>query len=372
MAKLAHISIQGFKSIAKLEALELRPINLLIGANGAGKSNFLEVFNLLTACGRRELRQYVARAGSSERILHFGERATPRLTLNLDFADENAAYSLALDATLNGGLFPVNEFIRVGDKTKYMVGGSGKNAEMMHFNEPELAWAAGQAGRAAPETEALLGSWRFFHFLDTGPYSPMKKPGQINDNEYLRWNGANLAAFLHRLKAKHPAEYDLIRDTIQQVAPFFKDFRLQPDRLNEDYIRLEWDQVGSDAQFDATALSDGTLRFMALATLLLQPAELRPGIILLDEPELGLHPQAITLLSGIIKMAAAKSQLIVATQSPLLVDQFDPEDVLVANRVAGATTITRLDGTRLKVWLEDYSLGQLWLKNEFAGQPERE
>lgn len=164
----------------------------------------------------------------------------------------------------------------------------------------------------------------------------------------------------------------MIRDTIQQVAPFFKDFRLQPDRLNEDYIRLEWDQVGSDAQFDATALSDGTLRFMALATLLLQPAELRPGIILLDEPELGLHPQAITLLSGIIKMAAAKSQLIVATQSPLLVDQFDPEDVLVANRVAGATTITRLDGPRLKVWLEDYSLGQLWLKNEFAGQPERE
>ena len=214
-----------------------------------------------------------------------------------------------------------------------------------------------------------LEQWRAYHFHDTGFASPLKKTADVHDNRHLRPDGSNLAAFLYLLSKKHENSYTQIQRTVHLVAPFFDDFILRPLALNEDKIRLEWRHVGSDAYFDATSLSDGTLRFIALTTLLLQPVSLRPNLILLDEPELGLHPYAITLLASLLKQAAVESQVIIATQSPTLVDHFNPEDVLVAERVNGATELRRLDGEALRVWLEDYSLGQLWEKNELGGRP---
>ena len=177
---------------------------------------------------------------------------------------------------------------------------------------------------------------------------------------------------MYYLRSRHEESYDLIQRTVRLAAPFFDDFVLKPLALNEDKIRLEWRHRGSDAYFNASSLSDGSLRFMALATLLLQPASLRPSVILIDEPELGLHPYAITILASLIKQASAETQIVVSTQSSLFLDHFQPEDVLVADRVNGATRITRLDVEKLNVWLEDYSLGQLWEKNEFGGRPARE
>ncbi len=197
----------------------------------------------------------------------------------------------------------------------------------------------------------------------------MKKTADINDNRYLRPDGSNLAAFLYFLKLKHESSYSLIRRTVQRVAPFFDDFLLEPQRLNPDKIRLEWRHKGSDAYFDASSLSDGSLRFIALATLFLQPEDYRPSVILVDEPELGLHPYAITLLASLVKQASLKTQVIISTQSPLLLDHFQPEDVLVADRVDGGTQFTRLESAPLATWLENYSLGQLWEKNEFGGRP---
>ena len=197
----------------------------------------------------------------------------------------------------------------------------------------------------------------------------MKKTADLNDNRFFRPDGANLAPFLYYLREKHESSYSLIRRTVQRVAPFFDDFALAPQQLNEDKIRLEWRHKGTDAYFDAASLSDGSLRFIALATLLLQPESLRPSVILLDEPELGLHPYAITMLASLLKQAAAQTQIILATQSPFLLDHFEPEDVLVADRVNGQTQLTRLDTPSLETWLQDYSLGQLWEKNEIGGRP---
>jgi predicted ATPase len=191
----------------------------------------------------------------------------------------------------------------------------------------------------------------------------------VNDNSYLRADGSNLPAFLYLLKKKNPESYGLIRDTVRQVAPFFDDFLLKPDPLNEDTIRLAWKHRISDKYFGASALSDGTLRFIVLSTLLLQPHHSLPSIILIDEPELGLHPYAIVLLASLVKQASIKAQVILSTQSPLLLDHFEPRDVLVAERFHGATEIKRLKTARLKSWLEDYSLGQLWEKNELGGRP---
>ena len=197
----------------------------------------------------------------------------------------------------------------------------------------------------------------------------MRKTAKVNDNDFLRADGANLAAFLYYLKEKHSDSYSLIQRTVQRVAPFFDDFQLRPLKLQPDTIRLEWRHKNSDQYFDASSLSDGTLRFITLATLFLQPVEHRPSAILVDEPELGLHPYAIEMVASLIRQASIDTQVIVSTQSSLLLDHFEPDDVLVANRVNGGTQVARLDSKHLGRWLTDYSLGQLWEKNELGGRP---
>ena len=214
-----------------------------------------------------------------------------------------------------------------------------------------------------------LGLFRLYHVHDTSLSSPMRKTSQIDDNEFLRPNASNLAAFLFLLQEKHRAEYELIRRTVQRVTPFFDNFVLRPDALNQGTIRLAWKHKKSDQYFGAAAFSDGTLRFIALSTLFLQPPECRPAVIVIDEPELGLHPLAITMLASLVKQASVETQVILSTQSALLLDHFQPEDVLVAERVDNGTQLTRVDSSQLADWLDDYSLGQLWEKNEFGGRP---
>jgi predicted ATPase len=199
----------------------------------------------------------------------------------------------------------------------------------------------------------------------------MRKTAQLDDNEYLRADGSNLAAFLYLLQEESAESYSLIRRTVQMVAPFFDDFRLRPNPLQPETIKLEWRHRDSDLYFDASTLSDGTLRFIALATLFLQPIEYRPSTILVDEPELGLHPHAIGTLAALMRQVSAETQVVVSTQSSLLLDYFVPEEVLVAERVNGGTQIHRLEPEPLAMWLADYSLGQLWEKNEIGGRPGR-
>jgi len=366
MPELETITVKGFKSIAAIEELKLGDINVLIGPNGSGKSNFIGVFAFLHALREGQLQDYVARAGGAEKILHFGSKITPTLEIYISFQGGVNQYKIALSATETDQLYPHSEIAYFrGDKERF-------TTPYPHILTPSRT----EAGISDPNSQGIarfvrdhLGSWRLYHFHDTSASSPMKKTVDINDNRYLRPDGSNLAAFLYLLRLKHEASYDLIRRTVQRVAPLLADFALEPLRLNPNKIRLEWQHKGSSAYFDAASLSDGSLRFIALATLFLQPEAYRPSVILVDEPELGLHPYAITLLASLIKQAAQQTQVIVSTQSPLLLDHFQPEDVLVADRVDGGTQLTRLESARLTTWLEEYSLGQLWEKNELGGRP---
>lgn len=367
MPELDYITVKGFKSIASLEKLELRPINVIIGPNGSGKSNFIGVFSFLHAIREGRLQDYVRKALGAEELLHFGSKTTPEIKILISFRQEVNQYELTLRPSADDSLYPANEWAYYWEKEKY------DSPLARHLASRENGKEAGisdpNTRRIADWVRSRLGLWRLYHVHDTSASSPMRKTAQVNDNAFLRPDGSNLPAFLYLLKEKHATEYSLIRRTIQRVAPFFDDFLLEPDRLNEEAIRLAWKHKNSDKYFSASSLSDGTLRFITLATLFLQPKKLRPSVILVDEPELGLHPAAITMLASLVKQASKETQVILSTQSPLLLDHFQPEDVLVADRVEGATKFRRLESATLTTWLESYSLGQLWEKNEFGGRP---
>jgi predicted ATPase len=365
--ELDYITVKGFKSFASIEKLRLAPINVLIGPNGSGKSNFIGVFAFLNAIREGWLQDYVTKAGGAEKLLHFGSKTTKAIEIHISFREGVNQYEIELGSAPGDQLYPASEGVLFWNK---------------QYSNPYyegLIPQGREAGISVPSRKPIasyvrghLQKWRLYHFHDTSAGSPMKKTASLNDNRYLRPDGSNLAAFLYFLRERHEETYNLIRGTVQRVAPFFEDFQLEPAQLKPDTIILEWRHKNSDAYFDATMLSDGTLRFIALTTLFLQPEAYRPSVILVDEPELGLHPYAITMLASLIKQASTKTQVIVGTQSPLLLDHFQPEDVLVAERVGGSTQLTRLESAKLATWLEDYSLGQLWEKNEIGGRPAKE
>ncbi len=358
---LDYITVKGFRSIKSIEKLELGPLTLLIGANGSGKSNFVGVFSFLNALREGRLKEYVLRAGGAENVLHYGSRVTEHLEIHISIGGGQAKYCIKLVPTGADELVLLSEFIDAENFGRGPIRSAGNEAGIRREVQTSVPMRA--------HVEALFDGRRIYHFHDTGDHSPMKKTADVHDNRYLRSDGSNLAAFLYLLRERHRDDYDTVVQVIQQAAPFFKDFDLRPENLNPHKIRLQWRHTGTDAFFDASSLSDGTLRFIALATVFLQPEEYRPAVILVDEPELGLHPYAIALLASLMQQASTETQVVVSTQSSLLLDHFEPEDVIVAERAGGATTLERLDSPRLKTWLEDYSLGQLWEKNELGGRP---
>ncbi len=368
MPTLDWITVKGFKSIASIERLPLRAINIVIGANGSGKSNFIGAFSLLHALREGQLQDYVARAGGANRLLHFGAKITPEIELELSFVNEVNQYRIALIPTAVDELVPKpeGEWALFWNKAQYPNGPFGNG---LHSAGKEAGISQPQPSGIASYVRERLTRWRAYHFHDTSSLSPLKQTSDVADNRLLRGNGSNLAAFLYLLKQQFPEQFGLIRAVVRQVSPFFDDFQLEPQLLNPSKIRLEWKHAGSDAYFDASSFSDGTLRFIALATLLLQPESLRPSVILIDEPELGLHPYAITMLASLIQQASVDTQMVVSTQSPQLLDNFEPDDVLVAERVGGGTQLKRLENEKLVSWLETYGLGQLWEKNELGGRP---
>ena len=343
---LDWITVKGFRSIACVEKLELKPINVLIGANGAGKSNLVNVFSLLSALseGQERLNEYVARSGGADRNLHFGAKTTQEVLVEL-FDQGRHSHSARLVATADDRLLLVSESI-LGIPRPL----EGEEASVRRLR---LQWER----------------WRVYHFNDTGNNARILRNAYLNDNLFLREDGENIAPFLYLLRERDPQSYERIKRTFRLVAPFFEDFVLEPLAQNDQMIRLEWRHRGSDAYFDISTLSHGSLRFLALATVLLQPTWSRPPLMLLDEPELGQHPYAIAMLCSLIRSASVETRVILATQSPYLVDQFQPEDVVVVDRVDGASQFRRLSTQALEAWLEDYSLGDLWLKNELGGRP---
>ena len=357
--QLSRMVIKGFKSIKECD-LDLKNINVLIGANGAGKSNFISVFEMLQKILTGNLSAYALKKGIDP-LLYNGKEATDSILAEFHFGSN--LYSFELEWTDNDSLLFREERVET-DNTTWGDGG---------YKETKVQEALRTANIDKEALRILLNpQWRVYQFNNTSPTSKMKAENGVGDYDTLMWDASNLAVYLYHLREHYPASYQKILKAIQRVAPFFKDFELKPKKQNDEQIVLRWKQKEYDGTLLPSQLSDGTLRFICLATVLLQPEELQPDTIIIDEPELGLHPYALTIFTELVKKAATKKQVILATQSAELLDHFKPEDVVVVDRTENGSEFKRLDAERLMAWLEDdYSLGELWNKNLFGGRVSR-
>ncbi len=366
--RIHKIAIEGYKSISRAE-LNLRPLTLLIGPNGAGKSNLLSLFRMLRQLALEDLQLFVGRSGGADRLLYRGAKHTRHIKIGVDLETSTgpARYQLELEYAAGDRLFIASEV--VDHDTSAAPQQRDAAASDGGGRESRLAGEAVRGVGAGWNIFQFLDAIRCYHFHDTTAEAKIRQNCDVDDNRVLHPDGRNLAAVLYKLQTTAPHALRLITRTIRQIAPFFHSFRLQPSAQNERVIALRWREKGAEEDFDCAQLSDGTLRFIALATLLLQPKEAMPGLILIDEPELGLHPQALSLLGSMIHRAAAGRQVLIATQSADLIDYFDPENIVVVERTEATTEFHRLSAERLADWLEEYTLGQLWRKNVLGGRP---
>jgi len=357
---ITKLKIEGYKSIKQLD-IRLRPVNILLGSNGVGKSNFISIFSLLRNIYQHNFQNYIKLKGGADSLLHFGKKHTNFINIDICFGSESSdvnRFMLSLEESQDS-LFINNV------STSFYNGGWHDNNFETNVLESRFSEIR---ERQAYYVNAYLQEFDVYHFHDTGDKSPMKGKCNIEDNYKLNRDGSNIASFLYFLQEKHPKYYKRIEFTIKSIAPFFERFVLQPSRLNEELIQLEWKEKGfPEAYFNAYHLSDGTLRFICLATLLMQPNP--PKTIIIDEPELGLHPVAINKLASLIRKVSAKSQVIISTQSINLIDNFALEDIIVADRKDEGSSFKRLNSEELSQWLEEYTLGDMWGKNLIGAQP---
>jgi len=318
------------------------------------------------------LKKWTTQQGSADRIVSFGVKETQKVESFVKFGLNG--YRFELEPTVEGDFVFSNEWLffdgpRYGEE--WIPLGSGHQEAKLKDAFDSKRFIAPYKNDAVVYCYESISSWKVFHFHDTSDMASVKRFGPAHLNDYLRPDASNLAAYLYRLAIETPDVYEQIRKTVQLAIPFFDDFVLKPRRLDteEELINLRWRQNDSDYVFWPSQLSDGSIRFMCLVTALLQPDP--PSTIIIDEPELGLHPYAITLLGSLLRSASTRMQVIVSTQSVPLVNEFPISDLIIVEREKGATVFKRLDEGEFEIWLEDYSVGELWEKNILGGRPRR-
>lgn len=376
MPRITKVSLTGFKSFKDKTDIALSNLNVIIGANGTGKSNLLSFFQLLGNALTRNLQGHILRYGG-EHFLHNGRKQTERIKCAIEIATNNATdrYEIDLAFQAPGRLFISREYIeyRKSGKDKPFtceIKNNGYELGLLDFGE-KLGNSNNALRGTANAIKTMLQKIRAFQFHDTTDTARIRGGILRADCQYLKNDGGNLAAVLNMLKTtpEYLPFYNRIVRYVQKILPYFADFAIDGFPEKQDTVYLFWKKQGSDYILTPNQLSDGTIRFIALATLLLAPRKIQPDVIVIDEPELGLHPLAIRILANMIKQAAENLQILVATQSPLFLDFFDANDVLVFEAPNEITTVKRLNQDELSAWAQEYTLSELWDKNVIGGQP---
>jgi predicted ATPase len=378
MAFLKHVKLSGFKSIKALD-LELRPLSVLIGANGSGKSNLISFFKLIRSLFSQRLQYFVAKSGGADALLFYGAKATTSITAGLDYYSAGEATGIRHHMDLT---YAAPDTLRINEQVHWLkydpkiVGHPEGSYTGVGHRESQLPAMKDDPIDAYRAYAPLVPSCETYQFDDTSETAGIRRSVYLHDNALLQHDAGNLAAVLYKLQQTQPDHYRAVLETIRQVVPWFGEFAIRPLELNKDRVQLDWRERGPEKLFGPHQLPDGALRAMALITLLLQPKDDLPELLVLDEPELGLHPVAINVVAALLKAVAVHRQVLIATQSPFLLDQFEPDDVIVVEREPvpdkrqqWESRFERLKPEELTEWLAEYSLSELWEKNVLGGGP---
>ena len=365
--KLGKVIIRGYKSIAYDNpiTLQLADVNILLGANGAGKSNIVSFFRMLGYMMSKSFGLYVEKSGTSNSILHYGPKKTPIMSGTLEFNDNKSidSYHFSLSNAAPDRLIITEESIKWHRKSE------DKPYELLlepNFKESALA---DSTNSVAKSIYWMLSYCKVYQFHDSSSEGPLRQACPVDTANYLQSHGNNLPSFLLFLRENYIDSYKRIVEYVRDVVPQFQDFYLEPSNKTISLRRI--DNSATDYRFNPHQFSDGSIRYIAIATLLLQPEKTMPNVIILDEPELGLHPYAISQLAEMIKDASIHSQIIIATQSKDLVDHFDIDSISVVemDKNTQSTSVTHLKEDDYKIWLEHYMVSELWDKNIIGGRP---
>lgn len=365
--KLQEVTIKGYKSISfdRPVTLKLNDVSILLGANGSGKSNIISFFRMLSYMMSKSFGKYVEISGTSNALLHYGAKKTPVMSGEIKFSDSASIdiYNFSLSNAAPDRLIITEERIiwhRKGKEKPYEI------ALDLVFKESALAESDDAVAKTIFQ---MLSYCKVYQFHDSSTEGPLRQVCPVETTNYLQSHGNNLPSFLLFLRDNYINSYNRIVDYVRDVVPQFQDFYLE---TNNKFISLRWmDNSATDYRFNAYQFSDGSIRFIALATLLLQPPETMPNVIILDEPELGLHPYAITQLAEMIKDASIHAQIIIATQCKDLVDHFEVDNISVIemDKETQSTIVTSLNSDEYHLWLQQYTLSELWDKNILGGRP---
>lgn len=362
--KLEKVAVEGFKSLKKIDLL-LNAVNIFIGANGSGKSNALGFFEMISYMMSGSLQEYVRRKGGGDDLLFNGAKRTQSIWANLSFGSKTGKsdYQFRLSHTEDNALAFGEE------RYRFTPSGNPHN----EWNNLGIGHAEAQIinpaqYKSAHITKRMMQNCSVYQFHDTSPTSQLKVGWDADDAHYLKDHGGNLPSVLLDLRENCSDNYGEIVRLVRQMLPIFKDFELN---VRYGKANLRWTPQGDAGKtFGAHLTSDGTLRLMALTTLLCMPTERQPDVILLDEPELGLHPEAIGLVAAMIQRAAVDKQIIIATQSPLLLNEFSIDDIVVAEMGDdGCTEFKRREEKEFLKWLDEFKAGDLWEQNLLGGNP---
>lgn len=370
MQKISKLSLSGFKTIQKIIDLEFENINIFIGANGSGKSNIVSFFEMIGFMMTNAFGKYVSENGFASSMLYHGHRVTNTIEADIQFSSDTGIsdYKFRVSHTVN------DSFLFMDETIIYHKSGETKPLEQYlddgGYKETKL-WDLYHTNATAKYIKNLLAGIRVFHFHDTSKEAYIHQASPLEFNSKIKSDGGNLAAVLYMLKNEKSKYYERIVSYIKIVAPFFDDFVLEPISNS---IQLRFKEINSELELGSFRLSDGTVRFICLATLLLQPKETMPKIIIIDEPELGLHPVAIDILSEMLNNASNSAQIFLTTQSERLINHFEPKNIIVIDRkkdINGRyySAFNKLSEDSLKSWTDEYSISDMWDSNIIGGRP---
>ena len=387
MQKFTRLSVSGYKSFVDVE-LPLRPLAVMIGPNGCGKTSLLELLWLFNQAMQEDLTKGIEQQGGINSIASRLKAAPSQLEFELSYyceefrGDDEMIYRVHLNANLREHPIRLEQLERRWDpyaSTPYRY--IDAHNDRVRYNEPETtgfvapSWtynfselALAQIPRMYKDPERMrsaLAQARFYSFLDVQPRSVVRLPQSLTPTIRPGPNGENLFSALYNLRASHESIYRSLEDVLRTGFPGFG--RLEFPVVGSGQVTLGWYQEGVEGPLYPNELSEGTLRFLWLTTVLLSPSP--APITCIDEPEVSLHPELLKLLAGLLQDASMRGQYIVATHSPELIRWLEPEEILILDKKEGRTTFAWADSVDLKEWLQEYTLDQLWLMGTLGGRP---